>query len=480
MRYPEYRRIAAIHKNAVASDLLIYKDTLEELLFYLHTMSKFDEKTTYPISMERTATKENGEVIEIHAQNGSSKGMEDLTSPEDKKLLRRIDLYLLPLLTLSYMLQFLDKQTLNFASVMGLIKDLHLHGIQYSLSGSMFYIGYLAFSWPASFLMVRLPIGKYLSGTCIVWAVCLACHAATKNATGLLIVRFFLGAAEASISPGFSLITGMWYKREEQPFRHGIWFFGNSVATMFGSLFAYAIAHIKGGLGPWRWLFVIFGVITLLWAGVLLWFLPDEPAKTRWLTEEQRKQAVDRIRTNQTGTKNNVWKWDQAFEALTDVRVWLLVLYQFANSIPNGAITTFSSLVVSGLGFKRLQVYLLQMPIGAVHGIFALGATYLCSKLKNSRCMIAASLSVISLIGSILVRFGPNVGSNLFGLFIFIAYAAGIPISLSMITSNVAGFTKKAVVSAMMFIAYCAGNIIGPFLFFSSEAPTYPVSAISE
>lgn len=61
-------------------------------------------------------------------------------------------------------------------------------------------------------------------------------------------------------------------------------------------------------------------------------------------------------------------------------------------------------------------------------------------------------------------------------MFIFVAYAAGIPISLSMVSSNVAGFTKKAVTSAMVFIAYCAGNIIGPFLFFPSQAPGYAVS----
>ena len=227
-----------------------------------------------------------------------------------------------------------------------------------------------------------------------------------------------------------------------------------------------------------QWLFIIFGIMTLLWAGVLLWFLPDTPSTARWLTPEEREKAVDRIRSNQTGVKNNTFKWDQAFEALTDIKVWLIVLYQLANSIPNGAYTTFSSLVVKGLGFSRLEVYLLQIPTGAIHAIFALGSTFICSKVKHSRCLTAASVSIVSLIGSILVRFGPNVGSNLVGFFFFIAYAAGIPISLSMITSNVAGFTKKAVTSAMMFIAYCAGNIIGPFLFFPSEAPTYSVSCV--
>lgn len=409
----------------------------------------------------------------------------------EKRLLRKIDLWLLPLLTLSYLLQFLDKQTLNFASVMGLIQDLDLHGTQYSWSGSIFYFGYLTFSYPASYLMVRLPLGKYLAGTCVVWAVCLACHAATTNWTGLMVVRFFLGAAEASISPGFGLITGMFYKRSEQPFRSGIWFAGNSVAVMVGSLLGYAIAHIQDSLGPWRWLFIIFGVVTLLWAGVLLWFLPDTPQTARFLTPEEREMAVNRVRENQTGIKENHWKWGQAFEAMTDAKVWLIVLYQLANSVPNGAITTFNSLVITGLGFNRFQVYLLQIPTGAVHMFFALTSTYLCSRYKGSRCIIAAALSVVSLVGSILVRYGPNVGSNLFGLFIFIAYAAGIPISISMISSNVAGFTKKAVASAMLFVAYCAGNIskfglswclhadnksVGPFLFFPSEAKrNYPV-----
>jgi hypothetical protein len=80
------------------------------------------------------------------------------------------------------------------------------------------------------------------------------------------------------------------------------------------------------------------------------------------------------------------------------------------------------------------------------------------------------------LAGSLLVRYGPNQGSQLFGLWIFVAFAAGFPISLSMVASNVAGFTKKSVASAMMFMAYTTGNIIGPFLFFPREAPEYSVS----
>lgn len=84
--------------------------------------------------------------------------------------------------------------------------------------------------------------------------------------------------------------------------------------------------------------------MTLLWGGVLLLFLPDSPNSARWLSAEQREMAVDRIRSNQTGMKNNKYKWGQVAEALMDVRIWLLFIFMLSISIPNGAYTTVSRL----------------------------------------------------------------------------------------------------------------------------------------
>lgn len=89
-----------------------------------------------------------------------------------------------------------------------------------------------------------------------------------------------------------------------------------------------------------QWLFIIFGVITLVWAVVLIIFLPDTPEKARFLNEEQRIEAINRIRTNHTGMKNNTFKWEHVREVLTDRNVLLLMVFQFTFSIPNGAYTT--------------------------------------------------------------------------------------------------------------------------------------------
>lgn len=71
------------------------------------------------------------------------------------------------------------------------------------------------------------------------------------NAQGLLAIRFFLGVAEAAIGPGLTVIVAMWYKRSEQPLRHGAWFMGNVIAGIFGGLLAYGVGHVQS-IAPWK------------------------------------------------------------------------------------------------------------------------------------------------------------------------------------------------------------------------------------
>jgi MFS family permease len=84
---------------------------------------------------------------------------------------------------------------------------------------------------------------------------------------------------------------------------------------------------------------------------------------------------------------------------------------------------------------------------------------------------------IISLIGMIMVYAIENTKpySRLARIWMAAVFAADIPISLSLITSNVGGFTKKAMVSAILFIGYSVGNIIGPQFFWASEISRYPV-----
>lgn len=129
---------------------------------------------------------------------------------EAKRVLRKIDLRIVPILFGTYLLQYLDKNSINFASVYGLKADNHLVGQDYSWLGSIFYFGYLGFQFPSSYAMQRLPIGKFLSITTIAWGIILITTPACHSFGGLATNRFLLGAVEAAVNPGFVLIMSMW------------------------------------------------------------------------------------------------------------------------------------------------------------------------------------------------------------------------------------------------------------------------------
>ncbi|OJJ07312.1 hypothetical protein ASPVEDRAFT_65730 [Aspergillus versicolor CBS 583.65] len=343
---------------------------------------------------------------------------------------------MLPVLVVSYMLQYLDKATMSNAAILGLRDDLHLTGNEYSWASSLFNFGYLAASGPMALIIVKFPIGKAMAFPAA-WAVVLCCMGATQNAAGLMATRFFLGFTEAAVAPGFSIITSMWYKRSEQPLRHGVWFLGNVISGLFSGPLMYAFGHVHN-FPPWRLVFIVFGAITLVWGLCLVLLLPDSPSTAWFLSETQRVGAVDRVKEDITGVKHNSWKKDQVIEALKDPKTWFSVLIMLCANIPNRGISNFAAIVIHGFGFSTNETFLV---IGAV----------VIRQVDNSH--LWARYSRYCLLS---------------------AYTVNFRLLLSINVANTAGVTKKATVNYLTFIAYCTGNIIGPQLFFEDESPSYP------
>ncbi|KAJ5198674.1 uncharacterized protein N7498_007791 [Penicillium cinerascens] len=400
------------------------------------------------------------------------------TPEEERKVLRKLDFVLIPLMGFAYFLQFLDKLVLSQATLFNLRQDLNMHGNQYSWTSAIFYFGYLAWSFPSSYVIVRLPIGKYLSVSVFIWGGILMCHAACSSFAGLMVARFFLGVGEAAIAPGFTLITGMFYKREEQPVRQSAWFFGNCIAVLLGGLIAYAIGHINSSaMAHWKFLFLILGATTSAYGLVLFFFLPDSPVKAVFLKENERAIAVQRTLKNKTGVlDNDKFKWSQARDALTDPQTWFLGLNSFTSSLCNGGITTFAAIITAGFGFSDFKSLLLQMPLGGAEIVFLSLTCLATTFIPKSRIIAMILNTMVSVVGLILVwKLNPNnQAGRTVGLTLAVVYAINMPISLSVVTSNVAGFSKKSVVSALVFVSYCVGNMVGPQFFLSSEEPSYP------
>lgn len=160
----------------------------------------------------------------------------------------------------------------------------------------------------------------------MLWGAVLALHAAAFNYASLVACRLFLGVLEAGLTPAFILLTGRFYRSQEQVVRTSLWFSMNGWAQILGGLIAYGLLERQStgtSLERWQELFLILGCITMFFGVVLFFFMPASPASTKYLTEEETKIAVERIRENKTGINDTRFKSYQLLEALKDPRLYL-------------------------------------------------------------------------------------------------------------------------------------------------------------
>ncbi|KAG6240308.1 hypothetical protein E4U25_008134 [Claviceps purpurea] len=363
------------------------------------------------------------------------------------QVLRKIDRAIIPLLFFTYMLSFMDKIILSSAAVFGLRQDNHLQGQEYSWVAGAFYFGYLVWEYPTTLLIARLPTGKYLAGTTIFWGAVVALTAACRTFGSLLAVRFLLGVAEATITPGFMYLTSTWYTRDEMPVRVGIWFAGNSVGGMVASLMAFGVGHIHDHVHAWRWMYIILGVATFLWAIPLFFLLPDSISEASFLNEHERQIARNRV-------------------------VIAVCSYRFQTVAPK----VFPNIIIQSFHFTDLQSTLINIPYSLIAAGVIVAVGFLAGKFRTLNCLLIVAVVIPCVVGAAIIYCRSSItsrGVQLFAYFLLSTGPAAMPLAMSLVQSNFRGVTKKMTITAMQFIAYCTGNIIGPQLFRQQEAPTY-------
>ncbi|CAI7631087.1 unnamed protein product [Penicillium pancosmium] len=411
----------------------------------------------------------------LHVSRGEAESDLVMTPAEERKLVRKIDLHLIPLMFVLYLFQYLDKTSLGYTAIMGIIQDAKLVGTQYSWVSSFFYVGFLVASPLASILLVKFSVAKVVVVTVLIWAGIQMCMATGNSFGSLAALRVLLGAFEAAVNPGFTIITSTWYKPSEHALRHGLWYGGASVAYIFGGILAYAISHIHSAIKSWQFLFIIFGAATLLIGLLVLWLLPDNPQTAWFLNERERRLAFIRVQGARHSAETRKWNNGQMKEAILDPRSWLLFLLCVFTTLPGGGLTAFGSVVLNSFGYSVLQTQLLTMSQGAFLLLFVIFTVAVSMIFKNARCVSIALLNIISLVGALMIKLLPESQKlgRLGGLWLISAYASAFPTILSLVSSNITGHTKKSTVNAMVFVGFCVGYIIGPLTFLSQEAPTY-------
>lgn len=416
--------------------------------------------------LEATMSANVGDVIPVSAA----------VDGQDSRLLRKVDWRIVPIMFACYFLQFLDKVLINYANVMGMSKDLHMTGNDFSWMATAFFIGYALAEFPQGFLLQRYPLAKVLGFNVLCWGITIACSAAVQDFAGMVALRTLLGCFEACISPALVLSTSQWYTKREAGPRYGIWYCGLGAGQIIGGLISFAAQHgaVNASFGGWRIMMVSVGVFNLIIATTVLFLLPDSVESAKFLSADEKAAIQKKIALDQGGNGQKVFRAASLVEVFLDLQVWLLFVLTLLIVIPSGVITTFSATLIRGFGYTPKQSALLNMPSGVVSIFSTLISTF--SILRGfPRWLSIILLLIPTVIGAGLMSFisAHNQPGKLAGIYLINFIVAPLAIIYSWVGANTMGYTKRVAANAAVAIAFGIANIIGPQTFQSRDAPDY-------
>lgn len=159
-----------------------------------------------------------------------------------------------------------------------------------------------------------------------------------KSYGGLIATRTMLGVTEAGFFPAATYLLTTWYCRWETQTRMALFFSAASLAGAFSGLLAFGISHMDGigGLGGWRWIFILEGILTVLVGASIPWSLPDSPATASFLTQGE-KDFIRRRLEQDSGTvagkvqTDDGFQWRHLQSALLDWKIYLGVVIYWGN-----------------------------------------------------------------------------------------------------------------------------------------------------
>lgn len=429
-------------------------------------------------------------------ESDSEQSVEKFANIDEKKLVRKIDLRLLPLFIVLYLLSFLDRGNIGNAKIEGLAEDLHLKGNQYNMCLTIFFIFYASMEVPCNMILKRTPPRVFIPLTVVLFAIVMIGMGTVQNYVQLLVTRALLGMFEAALFPGISYILSMYYKKNELLIRQSIFFSAASMAGAFSGLLAAAISKMNGvgGYEGWRWIFILEGIVTLV-AGLLafIWF-PSFPAKAAFLTEEERQFVIHRVQysSNEDGSRakpdaeektrllpmgedtSNDKKW--VFAVFKDWQCWCQLMTYMGILLPLYGISLFTPTIIKSLGYTRTKSQLMSVPIYIVAAILSIVQGFASDRIGLRSPFLVFNYACMAVGYIICIVLNPKVNPK--GIYAGIYIAAigiypAIPLNIVWNANNLSGSYKRAV--GIAFQIGCA-NYSGAFVsnfYRPQDAPGY-------
>jgi ACS family tartrate transporter-like MFS transporter len=287
-------------------------------------------------------------------------------NPQQQAVLTKVALRFVPLLTLAYVINYLDRTNIGVAALT-MNRDLGFSQTEFGLGAAILFLGYTVFEIPSNLALYRFGARRWIARVMITWGLVSIATAWVYDVNSYYWARFALGVAEAGFFPGVAYYFAAWFPTQYRA-RMLAWFLvAIPLSSVIGGPISGMLLEMNGAFGllGWQWLFIVEGLPAVVLGVVVLRVLSDRPEIAAWLSpEEQRVLNAMLAEEKRERPKSSL------AAALSDIRVVMLAAIQFGFTIGSYGIGIFLPQIIKGFGLSNLAASVLS----AVPYIFASAA----------------------------------------------------------------------------------------------------------
>ncbi|KAI0051402.1 MFS general substrate transporter [Auriscalpium vulgare] len=429
------------------------------------------------------------ESSDAHSLEPASTAYDEFDTPEDRRLLRKIDLRWVSPLTVNLTIVTLSTQTapdldaalpavfpgsmgcrstnIGNAKIDGLTTDLKVSPASYNTALALYFIAYVTFEVPANIVLKRFDPQFWLPTLTFAWGVASIAQGLVTNRAGLFGIRILLGATEAGLFPGTIYVFSVYYRRKERHWRVAIFFGGAALSGAFGGILAYAIGKMDGvgGKRGWQWIFILEGLLTVVVSWIAYFFVPTWAHKATFLTDVERARLAARLASDSDAAHHERFAWVYVRQAFADPLVWGYALLFHGFAFVLYTLSLFMPTIIAGLGFATWKAQLMTVPPNTLAALGIATGAWLAAKTRR-RAPLIIGAAAIAIIGYIVLITTSTPGAQYVGVhFAALGVYTGNALLLSWPAENISGQTKRAVGVAMQITIGDLGAVTGVLLY---------------
>ncbi|KAF2401068.1 MFS general substrate transporter [Trichodelitschia bisporula] len=402
------------------------------------------------------------------------------TEEEERVVRRKLDWHVVPLVTLLYLLCFIDRSNIGNARIQGMSKDLALGGYKFNWALTVFYFTYIAIEVPSNVLLKSIGPRYYIPALVAAFGVVSVGTAFVKAFPGLMVARAVLGLVEGGTMPGISFFLSTFYKREELLFRIGMFVSASSMAGAFGGLLATGLSKIPrfgahgAELWMWRNIFFFEGLFTIIVGLVAPIFMASGPGSCKFLTERQRWIATERLQREHAADPNERVTARHVKVAVFNIHNTICALGFLFVNVSVQSISLFMPTILADLGYRPIPAQLHSVPPYVVACLISIAVAWVSDRTRR-RGVYLGAFACLSVMGFAILR--SPVHSNIKYMAVFFVAAGAFPGGpgfLSWGLNNAGGPAVRAVTGAYIVSVGTIGSVLATWTYIDKDKPLYP------